>query len=223
MEYLKQSNLMETDIEKQLHEQYAVNNNAYLSSVISFLVGLFGAIGAYGYVLIYAFPDYGGNIVFSPVQLFVAMTGAMFVLGIISCICMYQGIAQRREQFITYAIRVKHIKNVGAENSIFPQKYSPFDKHGLDMVQGLYGEFLKIVICVQLLIFVSAVIYLLQANCVCCCCSCVIITICVCLCILFAMFQIVYFFCQKEKYKKTEIEFEHKIIQIKKTNNQQTI
>ena len=77
MEYLKQSNLMELDIEKQLHEQYAVNNNAYLSSVISFLVGLFGAIGAYGYMLIYAFPDYGGNIVFCfyvyLYRLFVAM------------------------------------------------------------------------------------------------------------------------------------------------------
>ena len=190
MESGQKYNPVEADIEKQLHEQYAVNNNAYLSSVISFLVGLFGAIGAYGYVLIHAFPDYGDNIVYSPVQLFLTMTGSLFVLTIISCICMFQGIAQRREQFITYAIRVKHIENVGADNSIFPQNYSPFDKRGLDMVQGLYGEFLKMVICVQLLIFVSAIMYLFQANCVSLCCNCIILTICVCLCILFAMFQI---------------------------------
>ena len=44
---------MEQELEKQLHEQYAINNNANLSSVIALLVSLFAAIGAYGYVFIH--------------------------------------------------------------------------------------------------------------------------------------------------------------------------
>lgn len=34
----------------QLHEQYAVNNNSSMGTVVSFIVGMFTAFGGYGYV-----------------------------------------------------------------------------------------------------------------------------------------------------------------------------
>ena len=39
---------MQQQMELQLHEQYAINNNAYLKSIIALFIGLFAAIGFYG-------------------------------------------------------------------------------------------------------------------------------------------------------------------------------
>ena len=38
------------ELEKQLHEQYAINNNAKVSSFVSFIVALFALFGFYGYI-----------------------------------------------------------------------------------------------------------------------------------------------------------------------------
>lgn len=38
------------ELEKQLHKQYAINNNAKVSSFVSFIVALFALFGFYGYM-----------------------------------------------------------------------------------------------------------------------------------------------------------------------------
>ena len=133
---------------KQLHEQYAVNNNASMGSVASLFVSMFTAVGAYGFVWINSGIESCQKFDFADLA-FTAIC-AHIILLIMSYICMYQGTSQRLEQFITFKIR----KDFGLVN-FFPRTYSPFNKKGLQVVQGLYGEFVKIFAAISFFIFVS--------------------------------------------------------------------
>lgn len=146
---------MKDELLKQLHEQYAVNNNSSMGAIVSFIVGMFAAFGGYGYVWVntsncsrvvaekaqncYSFQDLS----------FVAIV-SLFLLLIMSYICMYQGTSQRLEQFITYKIRAEY-----EILKFFPDGYHPFNKQGLDVVQGIYGELVKVFVFVSLLILLS--------------------------------------------------------------------
>lgn len=151
---------MQQKMELQLHEQYAINNNANLNSIIILIVGLFAALGSYGYVFLHTanyFEDVinvNDSIKYSLTQLTYALVGAVFVIEVMIYICMYQGVAQRCEQFIIYAIRCYHGKKDFIEN-IFPSGYNPFNKKRLEIVQGLYGELIKIGIGALILIILS--------------------------------------------------------------------
>lgn len=151
---------MQQQMELQLHEQYAINNNANLNSIIILIVGLFAALGSYGYVFLHSanyFEDVinlNDSIKYSLTQLTYALIGAAFVIEMMIYICMYQGVAQRCEQFIIYAIRCNYGKKDFIEN-IFPSGYNPFNKKRLEIVQGLYGELIKIGIGALILIILS--------------------------------------------------------------------
>ncbi len=160
---------MEQELEKQLHEQYAINNNAYLSSIITLIVGLFAAIGAYGYVFIHTDVDSlticstsTPSYTFS--QLLFTALGCLIVLVIMLSVCIYQGTKQRHEQFVIYAIRYKHHSQIqefiGTHqqkkfNKTFPNYYNPFEKKGIAVIQGLYGEFVKIIYFLIILLFLT--------------------------------------------------------------------
>ena len=138
----------------QLHEQYASNNNANLSSFVTLLVSMVGVFGIFAYVFVrsslkfsndfQSLYDSGSELYTMDVLILSAMV-SIIVLGIIKYICLYQGFHQRYEQFITYAIREKYFGKENCEKSdIFPEGYTPFGKQGLDIAQGLFGEFAKI-------------------------------------------------------------------------------
>ena len=160
-------NPLEHELEKQIHEQYAINNNANLSSIIALLLGLFAAIGAYGYVFIHttvtSLPiNYPIVTSFDSSQFLFATIGCHIVLVIMLHICMYQGFAQRYEQFVTYAIRYEYHSQVNHSmltKKIFPNTYHPFNKSGLNIIQGLYGEIVKIIIYLILPLFICSVVY----------------------------------------------------------------
>jgi hypothetical protein len=167
---------MEQELEKQLHEQYAINNNANLSSVIALLVSLFAAIGAYGYVFIHTsnYPkcccSYGT--VYDLSQLLFAAIAALVVLGIMLYVCIYQGFAQRYEQFITHAIRCKYHSQFMQQDDkqtqpfmIFPKGYHPYGKKRCNAIQGLYGVFAKIISLVIFLLSI-ATIYQIITYCI---------------------------------------------------------
>ena len=42
------------DIESQLHEQFAVNNNDHASTLVSIIAAVVAVIGAYGYVFVHS-------------------------------------------------------------------------------------------------------------------------------------------------------------------------
>ena len=46
------------ELEKQLHEQYAINNNSNLGSIIAILTTLVSVIGVYGYIFVHSTLDF---------------------------------------------------------------------------------------------------------------------------------------------------------------------
>ncbi len=144
------------EIELQLHEQYAINNNANLGSVITFMVSIITVVGFYAYTfahttLEFSNPALGelyceGGVYYLDCLIFLA-AGVICVLTIIQYICLYQGSQQRYEQFIIHAIRCKYFGPnflYRQKPKIFPEDYSPFDKDLDSFVQGLYGKFIRI-------------------------------------------------------------------------------
>ena len=43
------------------------------------------------------------------------------------------------------------------KDRIFPDNYHPFNKEGIEIYQGLFGEFIKIFTVIQIIIFVSTI------------------------------------------------------------------
>lgn len=145
MKTIKDKENQVTEIEKQLHEQYAVNNNSHLTSIITLLVGLFAVIGFYGKVFVESTLIFEDRLKgYSLTDLLWMYLFSFFSISIMMIICIYQGSSQRFEQFITYAIRNKYHLKIDQDPKIFPSNYMPFGKNGLSFVQGLYGEFVKL-------------------------------------------------------------------------------
>lgn len=143
------------ELERQLHEQYAINNNAILGVVIALACTLIVVIGYFGFVFVNSCVEFSDGFrslkcedgVYCLDALLCSYIASMFILFVLSRFCIYQGIAQRKEQFITYAIRKKYkMDNDGCEqdksNKVLPNDYHPFGKNKIEAVQGLYGELL---------------------------------------------------------------------------------
>ena len=152
----------------ELHKQYAINNNSYFSSIVVFIVALFAAFGGYGYVFIHSNNRYDffklvdNTNHFSIDAVILTAVILLFVIVVISKICIYQGIAQRNEQFIIYKIRKKYNLTYDSKEKILPPGYHPFNKDHFQVVQGLYGELLNIMRYTIFLILLSLIIKLIQ-------------------------------------------------------------
>lgn len=107
------------EFKKQLHEQQAINNNANLGSIVALIVALIVVFGYFGFVLVNTIPDFSNNFACLKVieanctyyyldVLLLSYLISVFVLFVLMCLAIYQGIAQRKEQFITRAIRKKY-------------------------------------------------------------------------------------------------------------------
>jgi len=147
------------EIENQLHEQYAINNNSKLSAIITLIVALLSIIGVYGNVFVNTSIDFASKYgEFSKTTgdckclypldvLILATIATYFVIVVIYYLSSFTGVNQRKEQFIAYAIRRNfYLNNFDNDryNMIFPEKYTPFFKRPNNFVQGLYGEISRI-------------------------------------------------------------------------------
>ena len=136
------------ELEKQLHEQYAMNNNERMSSLITLFVSLIAVLGAYGYMFLHTSSQsasdlgciYLENEKYTIDALLLTASMCFVIIAIIQHLCIYQGAYQRKEQFIIYAIRQKY----KIDDDLFPSGYTPFGKTRRDFVQGIYGELVKI-------------------------------------------------------------------------------
>ena len=112
---------------------------------------MIAVFGAYGYIYLHSSIEFAANYgelykegYFSLDALLLSATAVFCVLVIMYRLCLYQGTQQRKEQFITYAIRHKYYGNLKEITpKIFPNSYHPFDKED-KFVQGIYGELLPI-------------------------------------------------------------------------------
>lgn len=157
---------MQEQIEMQLHEQYAKDNNANVSSVMALFVTMLASVGAYGYVFLYsenlANFEYEFDLTtlydsgqFSFVALLLVAIAAIVVLIMIAYICVSLGCRQRKEQFIIYAIRRKYYYGDMRDTKIYPNRYDPFEKRGLKMVQSPYDYFIRCIMVAICLIALS--------------------------------------------------------------------
>lgn len=143
---------MQQQMELQLHEQYAINNNSNLSSAMVLFVAMLAVVGAYGYVYIHSVNEFSDDLVsfvndrglYYLDAVMIAAIATILVLGIIIYLCISFGCRQRREQFIIYAIRKKYYKSDTIYNQIFPKDYKPTEKKGIENVQSPYDKFICI-------------------------------------------------------------------------------
>ena len=151
------------ELEKQLHEQYAVNNNSNAGALISLLSPFLVAVSGYGYVM-YA---YSASCAHCNLQMLYISAGiASLIMAMLYCISIHLGSSQRMEQFIILAIRLKYYNciaedsNKGAKEytDIFPLGYHPFNKDESSFVQGLYNELSHFIIVVLYVIALTIII-----------------------------------------------------------------
>ena len=160
---------MRQQLELQLHEQYAVNNNSNLSNFMALLVTFVGIIGFYGYVLIHmnfeilhaiealdenskvcAMMKYSG---FYIQDLMFVSVASFFIILILYSVSVYIGTKQRREQIQINKIREKAYFGK-IDEKIFPQYYRNADqKNFCDFVQGPSDMFARWLVVTFLGIF----------------------------------------------------------------------
>ncbi len=191
---------MRRKMELQLHQQYAENNNANLGSTIALIVALLAVFYGYGYVYLHSTNCFYqswqmmSGCRFTLNALLLTGVATMFVIGVLYYICFSQGIKQRMEQFITFAIRYKYYskpsdaslyvsyksiedKMTYDYNRIFPKGYHPFKdlcedcclKRPRVLSQGLFGDLLPI-ISASLIIIIATMIPRIISNLNCCAC-----------------------------------------------------
>lgn len=124
---------IQKDIERQLHEQYAINNNSKSSGLISLIGTFLIALTGYGYAIKeYLQCDDMFNL------LMLAIVTAQGVLAFLYIVSVYLGSDQRMEQFIVNRIRESNMGEAKMKD-LFPAGYSPFGKSIFNFVQGIYG------------------------------------------------------------------------------------
>ena len=117
---------------KQLHEQYAINNNSKSSSLITLIGAFLIALSGYGCAL-NEYIGCSGKLKL----LLLSVVAAQLVLLLLYILTIYLGSDQRMEQFITYQIRAEFMN--GEMEKIFPAGYNPFGKSFFKFVQGIYN------------------------------------------------------------------------------------
>lgn len=178
------------ELEKQLHEQYAINNNSNAGILISLISALLISFTGYGYVLYQHCIGECNNIAI--VNL--AAIAVLAVMVLLYCLSVHLGAGQRMEQFITIAIRKKHYGKSNVYKEIFPDGYHPFNKNFCSFVQGIYNMWSKVTLLVILGVM----------NCHLCLkitdrpCSVVIAGV------VGVIFCIIYRYCKYKKYKDRE-------------------
>ena len=154
------------ELEKQLHEQYAINNNAKVSSFISFIVALFALFGFYGYMYANTTIDFSKNGEFVvdtnqyTLDVFFLMSfvvcGILFFLTLLS---LQLGYSQRRDQIIIHRIREFTYKNADHSMAeIFGDQYKPHGKSRSEFIVGYFNLFYWLFLYGQGFVFITSII-----------------------------------------------------------------
>ena len=158
------------ELEKQLHEQYAINNNANVGSFIAFVVAVFALFGFYGYVFVHSSCDFttqGEYIVDGLYTLDVLLILTVVVSGMLCFLCkivLDLGYGHRRDQFIVEAIRRKYYTE-SEYGKIFPEKYNPLGKKRNDFIPNFYHSFYWLFVIALFVIIMLTIIKLRQNIC----------------------------------------------------------
>ena len=174
------------DEEVQLHEQYAVNNNANNTSYIALITPLFMAFTGYAYVL------YNYMTTYLPcgeeVMIYTTMA-VLVVLLILHAVALEIGASQRSNQLVIDKIRVKKYKTKEEYYKVFPKGYNSFGKNYVNFVQGIYNTFSKTCLYLYMLFTINLFVFV-ENKCV------------VCVLLSFALLMPLHRYCLFCKYKE---------------------
>lgn len=148
---------MQKELELQLHEQYAINNNANVSSFIAMIGALIIAFTGYGYVLYqYLMGDVCCcKMADAETMVHIATFAVLVVIFILYMIAVQIGASQRSNQFVIHNIR-RRAYNPTQYDTIFPKGYTPFGKSFYTFVQGIYNTLSWIFLVVYIIIAVAS-------------------------------------------------------------------
>lgn len=179
------------ELEKQLHEQYAINNNAHTSSFISFLVSLLALFVGLGYLFVET-PPYGTKYTLDVFLIFTPfVSGILFFL---TALCSQIGYAQRSNQIVIEQFRRRYGLYI----------YNPTEgKSFISFLPDYYNIFWWLFWGAQIVVLLLTVIRI--CNCVCQC-GCETHEMCICTAIISILLQVVSivfpFFVRNIFYKK---------------------
>jgi hypothetical protein len=143
------------ELESQLHEQYAINNNANVGSFVTFLVALLALFGFFGYSFVYSSNEYSLNgklIKDGIMSLDVFLLFSIIVIGMLfflSLISLQLGFSSRSNQIIIDRIRDRYFEK--NKQIIFGNSYSPKGKTWSSFIQDYFNMFYWLFFCGQVL------------------------------------------------------------------------
>jgi len=126
------------ELENQLHQQLAENDNNRISTFLSFIVGIIALFGFYGYVYV---NTYKRKWRFDANEFLLMAIITIGILCFFSILALNLGYSFRRDQFIVYKIRKKRYKNEENYKEIFGGIYTPFRKEYYNFIPGFYNFF----------------------------------------------------------------------------------
>ena len=128
--------IMWRELEKQLHEQYAINGNANVGHFITMISALVFAFAGYGYVLNQHLIN---DSFYSLTMTYIGTMAVLTVVAILYLVAVELGSKQRSDQFVVHRIREKAYKD---DEDCFAEiyvNYKPTGKNYLTFVQGMYN------------------------------------------------------------------------------------
>jgi hypothetical protein len=154
------------ELERQLHEQYAINNNANIGSFVSFVVALLALFGFFGYAFVFSSNEFSidGKLIKNGIMsldvffLFsIIVIGMLFFLSLVS---IQLGYSCRSNQIIIDRIRNQYFgKN---KKIVFGKSYSPLKKTWYNYVQDYFNLFYWMFFIGQIFVFLFTVIKIFQ-------------------------------------------------------------
>lgn len=166
---------LDEELLSQLHEQYAINDNAKNQNFITFLISIFALLGAYGYVYIYTYTgtkidDFNSEFVqsFCSIEYFhpnVLITITVIIVLIFTFMAMlvaFLGYSTRRDQIVIYKIRTVALKG----DKVFYNNllYTPFNKSYWEFIPDYYNLFFWAFVAINLLLIILLNIRLWGVN-----------------------------------------------------------
>ncbi len=143
-EISKETESRQFELFKQLHEQFAVNDNNKISNVITFLAAIFSVLIGYGYTFFHQ----------DQMSLVVATIASHLILFFLCLICLFFGYSTRRDEFITYKIRKKY--------GIKLPYTDPFDRAKKSHFWNFLPDYYALICyaCIVFIFAISAISYL---------------------------------------------------------------
>ncbi len=157
------------ELEKQLHEQYAINNNESIKSFITFIGALLTLLGGFGYVIIHSNNRFTENITIKgdiiSIEVFFlcafVVSGMLFFLSLIS---LQLGYSNRNNQIVIDKIREANFSS-SSKKLIFGKHYKADGKTFWSFTQDYFNLFYWLFVVAQLFIIGLTIFNIQNSNC----------------------------------------------------------